>query len=299
MDSRCKLVCFFIWLHYLIPKSWSLFPVCDSILRLRPALCSVWWRCYCLRLALCLRMSCGIGWIHQDMKWCPGTSMLSSMKCGWFCWQSCCFQSCVCYLLMRVFSALVNLEGWDVSGQSELGDAISCGIHRWESGCKGLQTDPLSNLPCQLSDGCKCEKDETLSPLLTQHKHRSHRNFHIISYRSVWEISMSPHFLVMDSEWDTATSAMFATISCHDCGFAALCDLFAFLPTSCIGEWLPKAGASLSMTLPVGHGNFKIRDCSRKSLITGGDPAASARKCMEAQSVWEFWWFRGPWLEHV
>lgn len=166
------------------------------------------------------------------------------MKCGWFCWQSCCFQSCVCYLLMRVFSALVNLEGWDVSGQSELGDAISCGIHRWESGCKGLQTDPLSNLPCQLSDGCKCEKDETLSPLLTQHKHRSHRNFHIISYRSVWEISMSPHFLVMDSEWDTATSAMFATISCHDCGFAALCDLFAFLPTSCIGEWLPKDAKS-------------------------------------------------------
>lgn len=50
--------------------------------------------------------------------------------------------------------------------------------------------------------------------------------------------------LVMDSEWDTATSAMFATTSCHHCGFAALCDLFAFLPTSCIGEWLPKDAKS-------------------------------------------------------
>ena len=87
-------------------------------------------------------------------------------------------------------------------------------------------------------------KRETLSPLLTQHKHRSHRNFHIILYRSVWEIWMSPHFLVMDSEWDTATSAMFATTSRHDCRFAALCDLFAFLPTSCIGEWLPKDAKS-------------------------------------------------------
>lgn len=203
---------------------------------------------------------------------------------------------------MQVCSALVNLEGWDVSGQSELGDAISCGIHRWESGCKGLQTDPLSNLPCQPSDGCKCEKDETLSSLLAQHKHRSHRNFHIISYRSVWEISMSPHF------WWWTLNGIQQPQLCSQQHPVTIVVLLLYvicllsyqllaLVNDC--QKMPKAGASLSMTLPVGCGNFKIRDCSRKSLVTGGDPAASARKCMEAQSVWEFWWFRGPWLKHV
>lgn len=144
---------------------------------------------------------------------------------------------------MQVCSALVNLEGWDVSGQSELGDAISCGIHRWESGCKGLQTDPLSNLRCPPSDGCKCEKGNAFTltnPAQTPKSQKCSHYFILFSMRNLDESTL----LVMDSEWDTATSAMFATTSRHDCRFAALCDLFAFLPTSCIGEWLPKDAKS-------------------------------------------------------
>ena len=145
-------------------------------------------------------------------------------------------------------------------------------------------------------------KRETLSPLLTQHKHRSHRNFHIILYRSVWEIWMSPHF------WWWTLNGIQQPQLCSQQHPATIVVLLLYvicllsyqllaLVNDC--QKMPKAGASLSMTLPVGRVNFKIRDCSRKLLITGGDPAAPARKCMEAQSVWEFWWFRGPWLKHV
>lgn len=297
MDSRCKLVLFFIWFH-LIPKSWILFPaVCDSILRLRPALCSVWWRCYCLRLALCLLMWNRVDPSSHEMVPRYKHAIKHEMRLV-----------LLAKLLLSELRVLITDASLQCPGQPGGLRRVRTIRTWWRNFLRdtpmGIQMQRTADWPFEQSSLSTVWRVQVwkgwnaftlANPAQTLKSQELSHDFISFSMR----ISMSPHFW-----WWTLNGIQQPHLLCSQQHPVTIVVLLLYVSYHCLAlvndcQKMPKAGASLSMTLAVGRGNFKIRDCTRKSLITGGDPAAPARKCMKAQSVWEFWWFTGPWLKHV